>query len=138
MNRNVFADTFFFAALVNPDDDANKQATELLGSITLAKRRIITTDFNLLELGSMLSSTAYTRGLYANVLDSMNDRHVRVIPASRTLFHQGLQLFRNRTDKQWSVVDCTSFVVMKRHTITDALTGDHHFAQAGFRPLLMK
>ncbi|MFT3881286.1 MAG: hypothetical protein QM703_16685 [Gemmatales bacterium] len=98
MNREVFADTFFFAALVNPDDDANEKAVEILSPLTLAKRRIITTDFILLELGNMLSSSAYLRGLYANVLDSMNDRQIRVIPASRTLFHRGVELFRQRSD----------------------------------------
>ena len=99
MNREVFADTFFFAAIVNPDDEANENATDLLSSMIHAKRLIITTDFILLELGNMLSSSAYLRGLYANVLDSMNDRQIRVIPASRTLFHRGVELFRHRSDK---------------------------------------
>ncbi len=41
-----------------------------------------------------------------------------------------------RPDKDWSLTDCISFVVMEEHGITDALTGDHHFEQAGFRALL--
>jgi predicted nucleic acid-binding protein len=45
-------------------------------------------------------------------------------------------LYRNRADKNWSLTDCISFVVMKRKGITEALTGDHHFEQAGFKALL--
>lgn len=45
-------------------------------------------------------------------------------------------MFRNRTDKNWSLVDCASFVVMRKHGILEALTADHHFEQAGFVRLL--
>ena len=49
---------------------------------------------------------------------------------------EGLALFEARPDKSWGLTDCTSFVVMQRDGIRDALTSDHHFAQAGFRALL--
>jgi uncharacterized protein len=52
------------------------------------------------------------------------------------LFSAGLELFRSRRDKEWSLTDCMSFVVMRERGITDALTNDHHFEQAGFRILL--
>jgi predicted nucleic acid-binding protein len=45
-------------------------------------------------------------------------------------------LYVNRPDKQWSLTDCISFVVMEREGIADALTGDKHFEQAGFNVLL--
>jgi predicted nucleic acid-binding protein len=41
-----------------------------------------------------------------------------------------------RHDKAWSLTDCTSFVVMRQHRLTEALTTDHHFEQAGFKMLL--
>ena len=47
-----------------------------------------------------------------------------------------MDLYDSRNDKQWSLTDCISFVVMQDYEITDALTGDHHFEQAGFRALL--
>ena len=59
-----------------------------------------------------------------------------VIPASRELLEHGMHLYRHRQDKDWSLTDCISFVVMEDEKIMDALTGDRHFQQAGFKPLL--
>jgi predicted nucleic acid-binding protein len=44
--------------------------------------------------------------------------------------------YESRPDKAWSLTDCISFVVMNQHGLTEALTGDHHFEQAGFTALL--
>jgi predicted nucleic acid-binding protein len=60
-----------------------------------------------------------------------------VIPPSQRLFEDGLRLFAERPDKEWSLTDCVSFLVMKRHGLTDALTADRHFSQAGYNPLLV-
>jgi len=53
-----------------------------------------------------------------------------------TRSHGGLELYARRPDKSWSLTDCISFVVMTDRGLTEALTGDHHFEQAGFRALL--
>ena len=62
--------------------------------------------------------------------------NVRIIPASRDLLERGFQLLSHSMDKAWSLTDCTSFVVMQEEGLTDALTTDHHFEQAGFTVLL--
>jgi len=54
------------------------------------------------------------------------------VAADGALFQDGVKLFAARPDKEWSLTDCMSFVVMTREGITEALTGDHHFEQAGF------
>jgi predicted nucleic acid-binding protein len=59
-----------------------------------------------------------------------------IIPCGSELFHRGLSLFAARLDKEWSLTDCISFSVMKEHGLTDALTDDHHFMQAGFKVVL--
>jgi predicted nucleic acid-binding protein len=53
-------------------------------------------------------------------------------------FEQGLALFSRRMDKSWSLTDCISFQIMQARGIREALTGDHHFQQAGFAALLAK
>lgn len=59
-----------------------------------------------------------------------------IVPASRQIIMDGVHLYRHRRDKDWPLTDCISFVVMEDEQIRDALTGDHHFDQAGFTALL--
>ena len=59
-----------------------------------------------------------------------------VVAASRDLLDRGLELYHQHVDKEWTLTDCTSFVVMRERAITKALTADHHFEQAGFVALL--
>jgi uncharacterized protein len=61
---------------------------------------------------------------------------MKIIPASQELFDRGVELFRQRADKDRALTDCISFGVMQEEGITDGLTGDRHFEQAGFRALL--
>ena len=46
------------------------------------------------------------------------------------------QLGESRLDKEWTLVDCASFIIMKQRSLMAALTTDHHFEQAGFIRLL--
>jgi hypothetical protein len=64
------------------------------------------------------------------------DPDVTIVPCDQGLLEAAIELFSHRPDKRWSLTDCTSFVVMEREGIAEALTGDHHFEQAGFVPLL--
>lgn len=59
-----------------------------------------------------------------------------IVPSTQTPFDQGVKLYAKRPDKDWSLTDCISFVVMRDQGITQALTGDHYFEQAGFMALL--
>jgi uncharacterized protein len=64
------------------------------------------------------------------------DRRVEIAPATSEAFAEGIKLYADRPDKDWSLTDCISFIVMKERGIIEALTGDHHFEQAGFRAAL--
>ena len=64
------------------------------------------------------------------------DPSVTIIPSGPELFAQGLALYSSRKDKEWTLTDCTSFVVMKREGLVEASTGDRHFTHAGFVALL--
>lgn len=61
---------------------------------------------------------------------------VKIVAADRSLFEEGVDSYLNRPDKDGSLTDCISFSVMQREGIREALTGDHHFEQAGFKILL--
>jgi predicted nucleic acid-binding protein len=64
------------------------------------------------------------------------DGKITVVLQSNGQFHRAVEFYRQRLDKEWSLTDCASMLVMKEETIVEALTYDHHFEQAGFRALL--
>ena len=68
--------------------------------------------------------------------DLRSSDKVEILTADERLWNEGLQLFADRPDKEWSLTDCISFVAMERESLTEALTGDRHFEQAGFTGLL--
>jgi hypothetical protein len=131
--KTVLADTSYYLAIVNPKDQWHSQAMALSDSLV---DQVIVTENVLVELASALSK-GRDRLVYLELLRSMAvDASTQVVPASQKLFGRALVLFSRMADKSWSLVDCISFVVMKERRISNALTSDHHFVQAGFIALL--
>ena len=129
----VFADTSFCQALFSKRDSAHERARQWFGE---SRATIVTSDYILLELGSLMSR-GRARSLFVDFVACLqSDPSTEVIPASPELLEAGLMLFAERPDKEWSLTDCTSFVLMRRSDVDDALTTDHHFEQAGFHSLL--
>ena len=128
-----FVDTSFYIALTNPRD-ALHAAAKRLGQQT--RGQVITTEYVLIEVGNWLSRSG-DKPLFIQLLaDVQADPRTTILPASHDLFVRGNALFAQRLDKDWSLTDCISFTVMKQFGLTDALTSDHHFEQAGFTILL--
>ena len=65
-----------------------------------------------------------------------NDPEIEVVWVSSAVHNEALVLLQSQLDKSYSLCDAVSFVLMRRRNITDALTTDRHFDQAGFRRLL--
>ena len=130
--KPCFADTFFFLALLSTDDQRHEEAIKTQA----AGRPTVTTDFVLLELADHLCDSR-NRALFVRFYAFLaGHRTTEVIPVTGELLRRGRELYAARPDKEWSLTDCTSFVVMTDRKLTDALTGDHHFEQAGFNALL--
>ncbi len=131
--NEVFADTFHFLAIANPSDKFHALADEAAKDWS---RRLVTTAFVLTEVGDGFAERG-NRVLFAELLDLLKaDRTAVTVPPPQALFDAGVSLYRERHDKEWSLTDCISFVVMRERGIGEALTGDHHFEQAGFVALL--
>jgi predicted nucleic acid-binding protein len=132
--KTVFADTFVWLALVHPKDAWHDRAKEFLDTFS---GRLVTTDWVLMELGDALAGTEMGRKEFVSLrADLQNDPDVTIISSDTDLLEKAIALYHARLDKLWSLTDCTSFVVMQNEKITKALTGDHHFEQAGFVALL--
>ena len=132
MNR-VFVDAFYFVALLNRADQYHASATAAASEL---RGGIITTEWVLAEVADALADSASRRSVAPFVRDLARDPKVRIVRAGGDWFERGLQLYEQRPDKDWPLTDCISFAVMTDENLTDALTGDHHFTQAGFKALL--
>jgi uncharacterized protein len=129
----VFADTHYYLALLNASDRAHAAAVSFTRTFT---GEMITTEWVITELADGLASPPLRKPLLRLVEALRNDPAVTVVPCDAALFERGYGLYAARMDKAWSLTDCISFVVMQDYELQDALTGDHHFEQAGFRILL--
>ena len=129
----VFADTYYFAALSNPTDRGHARAVAYART---ALCPLVTTAWVVTELADGLCK-AGTRPIFVRLLALLKaDPQVTIVPADQGLMDRGLAPYVSRPDKDWSLTDCISFVVMQERSITEALTADHHFEQAGFIALL--
>jgi predicted nucleic acid-binding protein len=76
------------------------------------------------------------RAVVSLVQRIVDDEDIELVPQTPQLFRTALALYRNRLDKNWSLTDCASFLIMEQRQITEALTHDRHFEQRGYSALL--
>jgi hypothetical protein len=129
----VFADTSFYVAFVNPRDAMHAAAMDFVRRFC---GKSVTTEYVLVEVGNWLARSGDRKVFLDLLRDLQADANTQVLAGNHALFEAGLSLYARRSDKNWSMTDCISFAVMQRLRLTDALTADHHFAQAGFKVLL--
>jgi predicted nucleic acid-binding protein len=134
--NEAFLDAGHAIALAATSDQLHERALVIADQLEANQRGILTTRAVLLEIGNALSKQRY-RSAAVRLLSSLaSDPTVEVVSLTDDLYEEGLRLFRGRPDKDWSLCDCVSFVVMESRGLIDALSADEHFEQAGFRALL--
>jgi uncharacterized protein len=136
VKSDVFLDASHLIALASIGDEYHRKAIEVAEKIATEGRRVVTTEAVLLEVGNSLAKRRYRQGVVALLRSLTDDTSAIIEPITTVLFHRGLDLFEARLDKEWGLVDCISFVVMWDRALTEALTSDEHFEQAGFIALL--
>ena len=137
--NDYFADSGYWIALITPGDEFHALAVEYDALLEAQNDRIVTTQLALNEvLAPRSGSTAQLRRAAIELIDRITqDTRVSIVPQSPEQFAEAFAMFRTvADDKEWSITDCASFLVMQQLSITNALTSDHHFRQAGFTVLL--
>lgn len=135
---NRFVDTAGWGNLLDSTQKHHALAAKLYRDARKQGRKIITTNYILAELVALLTSPLrIARPKIIAVIEGLKaSPYIEIIHVDASLDEQAWQLFSQRQDKEWSLVDCSSFVIMQKLGLTEALTTDHHFEQAGFIRLL--
>jgi predicted nucleic acid-binding protein len=135
---DILVDSSGWGCLFDANQPCHALAANTYRSARLHGRRLVTTGYILAELVALMTSplrmprssiVAFVEGVKASPF-------VDIIHVDATMDADAGQLLRSRLDKEWSLVDCVSLVLMQRTGIKEALTTDHHFEQAGFVRLL--
>lgn len=133
--KAVFADTLYWVATVLPGDPWEKPARAALER--LGDPHLVTTDEVLVEFLNALSGHPEYRKRAVRMLRViLESPDVTVVEQSRASLLDGVSLYEQRVDKQYSVTDCISMQVMRSRKLTDVLTNDRHFSQEGFTVLI--
>lgn len=130
--KSIFADTFYWVALINKTDSWHQRVRSY--SPNLSNVKIITTEEVLTETINFFASfPAPIRAAVSQlVVQIIADYNIQVIPQTHESFIEGLELFQQRFDKGYSLTDCISMMTMKKLDIMEILTHDKHFTQEGF------
>jgi predicted nucleic acid-binding protein len=131
MPRTLFADTFYWIALISPRDAFHAAVSSF--SRTLGSVRLVTTDEVLTEVLSHFAGLGpYWRAKVAALVhDVRSDPGVDVLPQTRADFDAALALYEARPDKGYSLIDCRSMIALRTLGVFEVLTNDHHFTQEG-------
>lgn len=132
LNRK-FIDTLFVVALVNPNDQYHTRASELAEKYE--SHPLLVTDVVLLEIGNGLARN-YKKQAVEIIEQFFASDEVKIVHLTPELFQRGFTLYKTHKDKEWGLIDCISFEVMREASVADALTFDQHFVQAGFQALM--
>lgn len=136
--RTVFLDTSFILALENKDDPHHERAKALDSELLKENAGLLLHWGILFEIADGYARIGRrARGLEL-LTNLFTEEGYRISPITETLLQQALSLYRSRPDKDWGLTDCLSFVLMTEEKITEALSADIHFRQAGFTPLLLE
>ena len=133
-----FLDTGYLIARFSGKDAFHSQALLLQAQAVRERRRLLTTDAVVFEVGAAFSRVAM-RSVGAAIMRALlNDPNIEVVSVSKAHRDDSIALFSQHADKDWSLCDCLSFIVMRERGLNSALSADHHFAQAEFVALLLQ
>lgn len=130
-----FTATSYLIAITHKRDRYHEEAVRISRSLEKPVR-LTTSEAVLMEYGNMLSQRHVREKAFRYIQILRNAADTEIIPISPELFEKGLNDFGRYQDKEWGLVDCISFAVMREKKILYALTSDEHFDQAGFVGLL--
>ena len=132
--NSLFIDTSGWAYLADRSTVLHRNVQTIYQQAIARQRILVTTNYIIAEFVALMTSRSrISRQQIVQFVDALKVApQVEIIHINTELDAEAWKLLKNRDDKEWSLVDASSFVVMFRYGMTEALTTDHHFMQAGF------
>ncbi len=130
MNQ-VFVDTSAVIALMVGTDQSHPAAKIVFDKLMARNAKLITTSYVLVEIYALLGrriGIEAVRG-FRSCFSPLFD----VIWINQELHEQALDLLLQRASRNLSLVDVSSFLVIRQHKIDEVFAFDRHFIQEGFR-----
>ena len=121
--RTFFIDSSFIYALLNRRDQFHGQAITVLSKLQ-DDDFFVLTDAIILESCSLLAALGARETIVEFVDDIMASDQYSIVHTDEDLFYRAYDLFKSYEDKEWSLVDCLSSLVMQEQSIQLALTSD--------------
>jgi predicted nucleic acid-binding protein len=130
--KSIFADTFYWTALLNPKDEYHAIVKNYSRQLEFAI--LVTSDEVITEFLNFFSNyhPLMRQGAVQRAKEILNNDSIQVIPSNRDRFLAGIELYQQRPDKGYSLTDCLSMLIMREREIQEILTHDKHFTQEGF------
>ena len=123
----IFVDTGAFYAAINQNDENHKEATVLFHKATEEEWRLITSNFVVAETHALILSRL-GRNLAVAWLRSIPANIIRVSKADE---EKAKRIIFGYRDKEFSYCDASSFALIERLRIREAMAFDSHFEQYG-------
>ena len=129
----VFVDTSAFLAGLDASDDQHQRAVDTWKRLLETDTPLLTTNYVLLETIAVLQH----RGGLSPIRRFLDDLlpALQVYWVSEADHGAALTALLTADRRQLSLVDCTSFLVMRRLVLQDAFAFDPHFVEQRFRCL---
>ena len=130
MAREIFLDTSFWIGLLYPQDHYHSLARTTWENMVRERWGTVTTNWTLYETLTFLSCSYGRHDLAIRALDFVSQLSEIVHVEEANLENRSLDIFRRRSDKRWSVVDCANFACIEHRQSEFALLYDRNFTQA--------
>lgn len=136
MKQAVFVDTSAWLALINEADTDHLKVRAIRDKLLHSKKSFLVTNYIIIEMANSLCKARWRTRAVKLINSIYATEFIEVIEIDKGIYDEAWDMYSSRNDKEWSLTDCTSFVVMKKYDIRDAFTNDHHFEQSGFNILI--
>ena len=131
--NTVFGDSSYWIALINPKDDLHAKADQL----SKQYQSILTSEMVFAEVAAFFAKRKHLRWVVVSVIRELRGNiHCEIVPQTHEQFNQAIAHYEEHDDKEWSLVDCSSMLLMKSRRIDEVLSHDLHFQQAQMTSLM--